>query len=96
LTTRRRRDTPPPDSTALPADNVLDDFRLEDLLDSRLRPAAADPEVQQRWMRARHRVLRIADERFDPRQILGLSTGEAEEWKLRRLQWLRARLTKEN
>ena len=74
------------------ASDPLNGFELADLLEGRGRPGYADPAADVRWREARRHVLRIADEEFDPRQILELKAGAAADWQDSRLRWVRQQL----
>jgi hypothetical protein len=67
----------------------LGGFAIESLLgDSR--PGAADPEADGRWLAGRRFLHARADQRFDPRSVLGMTTPESMNWQAERIVWLTA------
>ncbi len=70
----------------------LDGFSIETLLYGP-RPGREDPALDRRWHKARWRLLRVADTKFDPRQILTMTVAQVNDWRARRLAWLQEQLT---
>jgi hypothetical protein len=87
-TRKRQKTTAIPDFPAVSAD-AMAGFTVDELLDSRPPPRRENHEA---WRNARRHVLRLADERFDPRQTLGMTAACYQDWCAERLAWLRETL----
>lgn len=52
------------------------------------RPGRLDPARDAAWQALRREAHAAADDRFDPRQVLGLDELARSAWQARRLAWL--------
>jgi hypothetical protein len=67
-------------------------FDVADLLTGCGRPGQSDPDGDQKWLAARRRVLVVADQAFDPRQVLTMSASAAAEWVETRIAYMRVQV----
>jgi hypothetical protein len=84
----------PVSGPAVSAEDALNGFDIADVLEGRNRPGYDDPDADRRWREARRYVQRIADERYDPRQVLEMTASEAERWREARLLWVHKQIEK--